>query len=141
MNELMQDFKRFEIAWLVNYLKSGRYNINCGICMHAKRVAFIDSASNVIKPFIIRDVYIGTDGICEDSRFCVNSKCEYNNNSPEDYFKAMGFDGKDANDQNWQKIQDNLELINQAIREEDFDLKSHSIICFDQPSLEWVKIK
>lgn len=141
MNELMQDFKRFEIAWLVNYLKTGKYNVSCGICMHTKRIAFIDSARNVIKPFIIRDVYIGTDGVCEDSRFCVNSKCQYNNNNAEDYFKAMGFDEKDANDQNWQKIQDKLESVNKAIREEDFDLKSHSIICFDQPSLEWVKIK
>ena len=138
MNELMQDFKRFDIAWLVNYLKTGKNNISCGICMHAKRVAFIDSASNVMKPFIIRDVYIGTDGICEDSRFCINSKCQYNQNQPEDYFKAMGFDGKDANAQNWQKMQDNLELINQAILEEDFNLQSDSILYFEQPVLEWV---
>lgn len=131
LNNVIDDFKRYDICWLVNFLKAGQGGVNFGICMKDKRVAFMDSASNVMKPFIVNDVFIGDDGICEDSRFCLNLNCEHNRNTPEQYIKAKGMDTEDIT--GWDALQERINGINQFIHEENIKLQNNGNLYFEKP--------
>ena len=134
LNNVIDDFKRYDICWLVNFLKAGQGGVNFGICMKDKRVAFMDSASNVMKPFIVNDVFIGDDGICEDSRFCLNLNCEHNRNTPEQYIKAKGMDTEDIT--GWDALQERINEINQFIHEEDIKLQNDGILYFENAAIK-----
>ena len=127
----MDDFKQYNICWLVNFLKTDQGGVNFGICMKDKRVAFMDSASNVMKPFIVNDVFIGDDGICEDSRFCLNMNCEHNRNTPEQYIKAKGMDTEDII--GWDALQERINGINQFIHEKNIKLQNKGKLYFEKP--------
>lgn len=134
LNDLMEDFKRFDICWLVNFLKTDKGGVNFGICMKEQRVAFMDPASNVMKPFIVNDVFIGDDGICEDSRFCLNLNCEHNQNTPEQYIKAKGMDLEDIT--GWDALQELINDINRFIHEENIKLQNDGILYFEKAAMK-----
>lgn len=134
MNDSELDFTRYDICWLVNFLKAGHGGVNFGICLKDKRVAFMDSASNVMKPFIVNDVFIGDDGICEDSRFCLNLNCEHNQNTPEQYIKAKGMDLEDIT--GWDALQELINDINRFIHEENIKLQNDGILYFEKAAMK-----
>jgi hypothetical protein len=136
LNDLMNDFKKYNICWLVNFLKTDKGGINFGVCMKEQRVAFMDPASNVMKPFIVNDVFIGDNGICEDSRFCLNMNCEHNNNTPEQYIEAKGLDIKDF-PEGLDRLQSNIADINQIIHEEKIKLQNDGMLYFELPVVTW----
>lgn len=133
-SDLTEDFERYNICWLVNFLKTNDKGVSFGICMKDKRVAFMDPAANTMKPFIINDVFIGDDGICEDNQYCLNLNCEYNQNTPEQYIKAKGMDMEDIT--GWDALQNRINEINQFIREENIKLQQDGILYFEKPVIE-----
>lgn len=134
MNDSELDFKKYNICWLVNLLETDQGGVNFGICLKDNRVAFMDSASNVIKPFIVRDVFIEDNGICEDSRFCLNLECEHNKNTPEQYIKAKRMDLEDIT--GWDTLQERINEINQFIQEEDIKMQHDGILYFEKAVIE-----
>lgn len=134
MNDSELDFKKYDICWLVNFLETNQGGINFGMCLKDNRVAFMDSASNVMKPFIVRDVFIEDNGICEDSRFCLDLECEHNKNTPEQYIKAKGMDIADITE--WDALQERINEINQFILDEDIKLQNDGILYFEKAAIK-----
>ena len=134
MNDSELDFKKYDICWLVNLLETNQGGVNFGVCLKNNRVAFMDSASNVMKPFIVRDVFIEDNGICEDSRFCLNLNCEHNRNTPEQYIKAKGMDLADIT--GWDALQERINEINQFIHEEEIKLQNDGILYFENAAIK-----
>lgn len=134
MNDSERDLKQYNICWLVNLLETNQGGVNFGICLKDNRVAFMDPASNVMKPFIVNDVFIEDNGICEDYRFCLNLECEHNKNTPEQYIKAKGLNPADIT--GWDALQKRINEINQFIQEKDIKLQQDGILYFENAGIE-----
>jgi hypothetical protein len=138
MRTYKPEFKKYNISWLVNFLQTRAGNVNFGVCMKDNRIAFMEPAENVMKPFIVRDVYIEDNGTCADSNYCLNYQCEHNRNTPEQYREALKLDDLDLPD-GWDSLQRNIEQINQEIKQEQVVLDESKILYFEQPPIRWVK--
>ena len=124
---LKSEFKRYSICWLINFLKTESSGINFGICMKEKRIAFMEPADNYLKPMIVNDVYIEDDNTCEDNTFCLNTSCEHNNNTPEQFMKAKNLEPEDL-PEGWERLLTNIEKLNHIIDETPIKLQEVEFI-------------
>ncbi|WP_048190707.1 hypothetical protein [Methanobacterium sp. SMA-27] len=137
IENIKSEFKRYDICWLINFLKTESCGVNIGICMKKRRIAFIEPSNDYLKPIIVKDVYIDEDNTCEENKFCLNTQCQHNNNTPEQFMKAKNIDYADY-PEGWDNLLFNIEKMNQIIEESPIILQEDNLY-FELPVIQWQK--
>lgn len=130
-------FNIAKIKWFVNALNIGKSTLNIALCEHTNQIAFMDNKP--LKPMIVRDVNIFSDGICQDTDFCLCLSCEYNHNNYKKYSKAIQDKKGEITLKLFKSLVKRAKELTKEIHNEFKEIDFDSITYFDIPFMKFTK--